>query len=377
MSWIKRKMLLNTTLFFIILLFSIKIFDVAFGLINGPSVTGPTNRSLLLYEHPPNSNILVQPSDAAVQGTTLIKKPYLFRTDENGFIVGPKDFANKREEVSIIFLGGSTTECLYVDEDKRFPYLVSEKLTVRVLNGGVSGNHSMHSLMSLIGKGIPYKPKHIILLHGINDLGILYKTLSYWDAPRGRALVQIGNSETSSNSAIFDVSRSIKNFFIPNIWPKIRYNFQGVVDSVQGLNDEWVDYRDKKYLYNDVENILVEQFTASLKSFVRVSRSWGIEPILMTQFNRIKSEESDVKSAFNNVPQSISYDEFVKLVLKSNDVIREVSQDEKVLLIDLDVLIPPTKNYINDSVHLNTNGSELAAKIITDALKKKYPSIYH
>ena len=377
MSWIKRNMLLNLTIFVFIFLFSIKIFDVAFGLISGPSVTGPTNRSLLLYEHPPNSNILVQPSDAAVQGTALIKKPYLFRTDENGFIVGPKDFVNKGEEVSIIFLGGSTTECLYVDEDKRFPYLVSENLSIRVLNGGVSGNHTMHSLMSMIGKGIPYKPKYIVLLHGINDLGILYKTLSYWDAPKGRALVQNGKNEAISNTLILDIGRSIKNFFIPNIWVKIRYNFQGVMDSVQELSDDWVDYRDKKYFYKDVEKILAEQLTASLKSFVRVSRSWGIEPILMTQFNRFKNENDDVRSAFNNVPQSISYDEFVKLVSKSNDIIREVSKEEKVFLIDLDVIIPSTKEYINDSVHLNTKGSELVAEIITETLKKKYPTIYH
>ena len=54
-----------------------------------------------------------------------------------------------------IFFGGSTTECIFVEESKRFPYLLtrilqrSDGTLINSLNAGVSGNHSMHSLLSL------------------------------------------------------------------------------------------------------------------------------------------------------------------------------------------------------------------------------------
>ncbi len=161
---------------------------------------------------------------------------------------------------------------------------------------------------------------------------------------------------------------------VPNLWSKTRHVFQGLVDSSEP--DEWEAYRDRKYEYKDIEKALKEQFTASLRSFVRLSRAWNVEPILMTQFNRIKSEDFFIKSTYEKTPQVISFNDFVLLYKETNDIVRRVAREEDVYLIDLDSQIPPTKEFIYDGVHLNTNGSKLVAKIITTELKKRYPSIY-
>ena len=47
-----------------------------------------------------------------------------------------------------------------------------------------------------------------------------------------------------------------------------------------------------------------------------------------------------------------------------NDVIREVSVDREVDLIDLDRSVPSSSDYIYDTVHLNEDGSKLVAEIL-------------
>jgi lysophospholipase L1-like esterase len=242
-------------------------------------------------------------------------------------------------------------------------------LGVRTLNGGMSGNNSIHSFLAMVAKGIPYKPNHIVLMHAINDLGALSKSTSYWDAPKGRSIIQ-SDDITNSTSLIFNMARHIKDFFVPNLWLKTRHIFEGHMD-------EWGSFRDKKSDYNNIDKILTEQFTASLRSLVLTSRSWGIEPILMTQFNRFQHDDAFIRAAYEKLPQPVSYDDFVLLYKKTNEIIRKVAKEENVFLIDLDLEIPHSKDYMYDAVHLNTKGSLLVAEKITAALKKRYPSLYH
>ena len=148
MSWIKRTFYFKLIIFLFFTLLSVKVFDLTLGFIgssdHSENQTKHGQRSLLLKEHPPNSNTIFIPTDVYMSGTqNLTKKEFVFRTDKDGFIVGPKNY-NLNDTVSIIFFGGSTTECLFVEEELRFPHLVSQNLNVRVLNGGVSGLSLIH-----------------------------------------------------------------------------------------------------------------------------------------------------------------------------------------------------------------------------------------
>jgi hypothetical protein len=371
MNWTKRSVIVNASLFLLFLILSIKMFDLALGMVEDSkkNVAKPSNRSILLKEYSPNLNAYIRPDNSYIKDTqNLEQKDFLFRTDKDGFIVGPKDFGNANKKVSIIFFGGSTTECFYVEEENRFPYLISQNLDIRTLNGGMSGNNSIHSFLAMIAKGIPYKPNHIVLMHAINDLGALSKSTSYWDAPKGRSIIQ-SDDITNSTSLIYNVARHLKDFLVPNLWLKTRHIFEGRMD-------EWGSYRDKKSDYNNIDKTLTEQFTASLRSFVYTSRSWGVEPILMTQFNRFQADDKFIRDAYEKLPQPVSYDDFVLLYKKTNEIVRKVAKEEKVFLIDLDREIPHSKDYMYDAVHLNTKGSILVAEKITAALKNRYPTLY-
>ena len=107
------------------------------------------------------------------------RKGYVLKTDNNGFIEnGNKINFAGNDTTTIIFFGGSTTEQLFVPEASRWQSILERKLNERqskpkfkVLNGGVSGNNSLHSTLNFIAKGVPLKPEFAVLMHNINDYG--------------------------------------------------------------------------------------------------------------------------------------------------------------------------------------------------------------
>ena len=105
-------------------------------------------------------------------------------TDSEGFIEPAR--RHKQPDLNIVFLGGSTTECMYVAPDNRFPHLTAVKLEqalglkINGINAGFSGNNSMHSLLLLLGKVVPLRPDYVVLMHGVDDIGALSSNGTYW-----------------------------------------------------------------------------------------------------------------------------------------------------------------------------------------------------
>ncbi|MBF0437035.1 MAG: SGNH/GDSL hydrolase family protein [Magnetococcales bacterium] len=303
----------------------------------------------------------------------LENKRYRLRTDEDGYIIGDNDLLDsvKSQKVEIIFLGGSTTECLHVDEGERFPYLISTKIKytngqpIRILNGGVAGNNVMHSVIKFLAKGVKYKPKRVVMMHAINDLVLFFKTLSYWTAPNSRSLV----SQKARND-FYELGESIKNLLIPNIPINV---LSGL--SQTGMSDEWVGYRHFTPTFNEVKSTLYNQFKPALKVFVETSKSFGSEPILMTQFNRLTENDKLTRSLYEK-DMKFPYEQFVILYRLANSIVRDVARENDIFLIDLDRQVEKTAEYMYDSVHLNTQGSRLVSDIISTSLLYRYPLDY-
>jgi hypothetical protein len=98
--------------------------------------------------------------------------------------------------------------------------------------------------------------------------------------------------------------------------------------------------------------------------------------VLMTQFNRYKTDpDPKVLKAMQGFASDsgISVPQFMDLYAKFNQAIREVGKANGVLVIDLAALIPQDKQYMYDVVHLNTRGSELAARLISERLEPMVP----
>ena len=315
-----------------------------------------SKRSIILRDLGVNIDTENQPDKTYLSRCDgLEDKTYRLRTDKDGFILGEKNINSNIDLADIIFFGGSTTECLYVEESKRFPYLVQEKInnlsgnSITTLNGGVSGNNSVHSTLNLLAKGINRNPKIVILMHNINDFSGLEKTGSYYNQPVGRSIVQ--EQYSPSSSAIKRRAKSLKNALIPNIF-KAYSNLK-----TKPKLDEWKGFRKSDTIpFLQIKN----EFTKSITTFINTARSHNIKVILMTQFNRVNMNDNFIQST-NEIDKV-----FVNRYHKMNETIKEIARKEQVGLIDLAQKIPSNNKYIYDPVHLNTKGSELAAEIITE-----------
>lgn len=277
----------------------------------GKIIDNNIGRFIKLREHRPNQEKFERPSRNYLKNiapNTIERRYYRVKIDQHGFI--EPSAVHEIPELKIVFLGGSTTECLYMQEEQRFPYLVGRNLEktlkkrVNSYNGGVSANESMHSINILLNKILPLKPNIVVLMHNINDLVILRSQGSYGYPHSLKSHVQTS-----------------KNVFT-------RYEFPSNPQAAQ-------------------EKTLLEEFERNLKTFIAICQIRKIQPILMTQANRVMDDP---------------------LYHRFNQRIREVGMNEKVLVIDLAKKIPPTTEYLYDSYHYTAMGAALAAQVIAESV---------
>ena len=227
------------------------------------------NRDVVLREHNPGLIAAMVPDDNYLSNTeTLEKKSYALKVDKNGFIDNGNGRSIPNPETLILFFGGSTTEALYVPETKRFTSIVERELSKKLkhdviaLNGGVSGNHSLHSLVNFIAKGLKQKPDFVVLMNNMNDLGTLRTTGSYWEAPKSRKIIQLNEKKPTW----YLLAKSLKDLLVPNLYAYLLPRLK------QTETDEWQDYRNNYRPYSE----FYEAYRASLLSFVAVAKAWDV-----------------------------------------------------------------------------------------------------
>lgn len=329
------------------------------------------NRYIKLYEHKQNQTQIFDNYNWSVFfETAKHKKNNIFSTDIDGYIVGPNTVEDY--DKLIYFTGGSTVECMYVDEDKRFPYRVQENLNnlgekVKTINAGVGGTNSYHGYLSLITKGMKVKPDVILFMYNGNDISLLSKTGSYHSAPVQRKLIYDNKNKElhTKHRGIFGTLRRIKDSLFPKLWRLIRENILGF-DILKYPEDEFKNYRN----LNPKNADILDNYRKSIQNYISFCKTNNIRLILMSQFNRIENKSKVFVEDYNKFHQSKSADEFISLYKKANSIISEISSVNNIEFIDLNNLVPKTPDYIYDMIHLTDKGSLLVSEIITDYLKK-------
>jgi hypothetical protein len=336
-------------------------------------------RYINLREILPGVDTVDVPPDKAVQESDgLVQKPYRVRTDAHGFMLPYNRY--DKPDLTLVFLGGSTVACIYVEEENRFTYLVGQLLEqqtgkkITSINSGVGGNNSLHSLDILLNKLIPVRPDVVVMMHNINDLVALIYDKTYWSKNPTRE--PIVNFYFYKNlTGLKALSTLARDMYIPNLHAATRILSHKIFGKkVKDPDDEFAYIRGKKLTVDQAA--LLDEFKMNLQSFINLCRARRITPVLMTQFNRYQANpDPKVLKAMQGFESDsgIPVRQFIELYAKFNQAIREVGNTNRVLVIDLAALIPSDKKYIYDVVHLNTRGSKLAAKLISERLEPLVP----
>jgi len=322
-------------------------------------------RYVRLKEFRPGTRLrLALPRSHLPYTDNVFTKLYRFDIDKNGFIVPSRKY--DRPDKVIVFLGGSTTECMFVDEDHRFPYVAGQILEqetgakINSYNGGMSGSNSLNAIDILINKVIPLKPDVVVFMENINDLSTLLYEGTYWNKGTARSPL-----ETLKKRQL--VGKLLKEMFIPNL----NHAYKNLKKTLSGKEeDEFAGARSKKLIPDRAK--MGHDFAVNLQTLICTCKAWGIVPVLMTQANRITDHPDPVVAAYiarDGRDRGISYQEFKELYDAFNDTIRDVGRKNQIMVIDLAREVPPDKKYLYDLVHFNDAGSQLAARIIAARLK--------
>ncbi len=341
----------------------------ASGLNPGP---GPA-RHLVLREWRRNTDYQFLPTEARkryAQGG--LPKTYRIATDAEGFIEPARRHA--KPDVSIVFLGGSTTECAFVLPENRFPHLAARQLEealglkVNGINAGLSGNNSMHALILLLGKVIPLQPDFVVLMEAANDVGTLSAHGTYWVKEGSLRLVE-GEKQSVSEAG---------RVLVRSLIPYTSEFLQETVKSVRGffrIRPAHAATGAKGDAGNPLERqkAMAHAYESSLKSFVRLASAWGITPVLVTQVNVQPRSEVERRDIFINRERLAGVvqrpEEFATVHDHFNAIVREVAKSEGALLIDLAAARPWSFGDVYDAVHFTDHGSQQVAEIIAAALK--------
>ena len=168
-----------------------------------------------LKEYRPGTRMLLAfPRNHLPYTDNVFTKQYRVEIDNNGFIAPSRKY--DAPDKVIVFLGGSTTECMFVDEDQRFPYVAGQILEretgakIKSYTGGMSGSNTLNAIDILINKVIPLKPDVVVFMENINDLSTLLYEGTYWNNNKARSPV-----ETLKKRPL--VGKLLNEFFIPNL----------------------------------------------------------------------------------------------------------------------------------------------------------------
>ena len=339
----------------------------------GRSIPFPA-RHIRLREWQPNIDFIAAPPKIRrLNPGGPVHDIYQLSTDGNGFIKPSR--IHKKPDATIVFLGGSTTETMFVSEEQRFPYLTGRLLEkrsgirVNSYNGGKSGNNVLHSIFLLNAKVLPMSTDVVILMHAANDLLVLSSYGSYWpkSSDFGHVLTPKQNIET--------VVKYLRNITIPQTYWTLR-GLMAAVDALVPIGTAWAADSQTKTQALISADLWGQDFRKALTQFVLTAQTWGVRPVLMTQVVETKDTVQPMRDDGGNYlaaerlsKRGFSADAFASSHQFFNAVIRDVGRRTGAQLIDLAVARHWSRAELYDGLHLNDNGSKVVAGLVADALE--------
>jgi len=292
-----------------------------------------------------------------------------FTTNNMGFR-GPALQAPKPAgEYRIFFVGGSTTECFYLDDKDDMSAVLARRLnaqappgtTFAVYNAGLSGAASDDHVAMITQRLVQLEPDMIIVFCGINDLtrSILhYDYLHYVDV--GPAYQKPWYKRLAMRSQI---ARRIYY-----LWHNVTMDER----EVQEQRPLKSSYAGKIGLQKTVPptdrtpRTDIPPYAGNLETLVGVAEAHGFELVFMTQQTTWNSDvDPRAKDhQWMRLRGGVTYreDKMDAAMEQLNDAMRGVARTYRIPVFDTARQIPKSLDYFYDDCHFNVNGAATTAE---------------
>lgn len=314
--------------------------------------------------------------DNAEKFPTKLAKTTIHTKNSLGFRgeAPPRDF---RGCLTIITIGGSTTECFYLSDGRTWPDLLGQNLSrefnrVWVNNAGLDGATTYRHLILMEDYVVKLRPKVVLFLIGINDVGA--GDIAAAEKPPGHYLRQMWRA-LLNRSEVYALGQNLSRYFMAQSrglhHTEIDLRKAGTLDLPSGAASR---------MLQDYEADSLPFFAARLEKLVKVCRDHGIEPVLITQptlYGPGVDPATGVDLSAIKVGDRNGRFRFQVIDLY-NGVTRQVAQKDGVLLIDLARELPRDSAFYYDFLHYTEPGAAAVAGIVARRLEPflaaRYPS---
>ena len=283
----------------------------------------------------------------------------------------PKNASNYTK---IITVGGSTTECFFISEDKAWPQVMQSNLRktkpkIWVNNAGLNGHSSFGHLLLMKDVIIKNKPNFVYFLIGVNDLD--RQDLNQFD----NKIILGKKVDMAENSWVKNMLLTLSNHsevanMIYNVSKAIKARNQKIfVDKIIPLNpkDTLTITTDKIQRTITTQNALLPAYRNRLLQLIALCRANHIQPVMITQplllgFGKDPITGTDL--AKSRVSDDINGQLYWMKLELYNEEMRDLCRKEKVTCIDLAKLLPKNSKYFYDPMHYTNEGSILVGEIL-------------
>lgn len=335
----------------------------------------------------PDSERTLYPSAAIMPG---ISGPSLFAINHIG-IRG--DNLKNSDTQRILAIGGSTTECLYLDQNETWTQLLQIKLNSTsenrqawVGNAGMSGMTSRNHLVAM--QSLPLEDWNIdtvILLAGVNDFSIrlsqdkdfnpdymnldgahaalVYQTFTGGNRP-------LPNDSFLKKTAIWQTLRRIKREIFPDHSSNYSRNY---IQDTEGKS--YLIWRNNKRHATDIRKALpdmssaIEEYSNNINKIIDIASARSIRIILMTQPTLWTPDlPESIRNLlwlggigdFQNKAGAPYYavDTLESGMKIYNEKLLDICKKRQIECIDLATIVEKNTGYFYDDVHFNENGAD-------------------
>jgi lysophospholipase L1-like esterase len=290
----------------------------------------------------------------------------------------PRDFA---QTLTILTVGGSTTECIQISDGKTWPDILASKLKRRfkplwLNNAGIDGHSTFGHLVLMEDYIIPLKPKMVVFLIGANDRylkdssALDRKSFKKPAATSWKAFINTLAWYSEVVNYAVNLTRYSKALRVGVVHTNIDFAKLKTID----VSDD----RLKALLEVHKEQYLIP-YGQRLQKLIDLARRHDIEPVFITQpmiYGPIIDPVSGAdlgRVDIGGINGKTTW-EILKLY---NGITQQVAAHNGVLLIDLANELPKTSRYFYDTLHFTNEGCQAVAEIIfqhlAPFLAQKFP----
>lgn len=293
----------------------------------------------------------------------------------------------------ILAIGGSTTECLYLDQSETWPARLQEDLAqtlpghrVWVGNAGRSGLNTREHIFQLRHLLVELPDLDaVVFLIGINDLGLKLRQDTEHDPHeldrpgadreymnRAFALHPDRDVAWYKRTAIYHIARRIK-------W-RLDDSQTDAVDTEGRLYQTW---RQQRIQATNIRTELpdltdaLDEYQRNVNELIDIGESHGVRLIFLTQPTTWKAGLAKDIEALMTGGRGRSEDEFyavdalAKGIELYNQKLIEVCKARGVEYFDIASLLPKDASIFFDDSHYNESGAEKFASVLADYLQRQ------